>query len=245
MNDRLKRALVAAALALAVLAALAGCVSGSGNVVTETRDVAGFDEVQLRGIGRLEVEQGKETALTVEADDNLMQYIETEVEGDTLVISVKYKGLPFLTVNPSETIVYHLTVPALSRVSLSGSGDIAVDGFEADDLTVEISGSGDLEASNLAVDSFTYQLSGSGKATLSGTVDSQDLSISGSGRLEAGDLRSAEAFIEISGSGRAVLWVTDQLDISISGSGDVQYYGAPEVSQDVSGSGNIKGLGAK
>lgn len=245
MSRRSRCAMGAGVLALAVLVALAGCVQGSGNVVTETRDVSGFQEVELKGIGRLEITQGKTTELTVTADDNLMQYIDTEVEGDTLVIWVRNKNLPFFTVNPSETIVYELTVPTLERASLSGSGDIVVDGLETDELTVEISGSGDLEATDLLADSFTYRLSGSGRATLAGKVERQDVEISGSGRLEAEDLRSAEASIEISGSGRAVLWVTDQLDVQISGSGDVQYYGSPEVTQDVSGSGNIKGLGDK
>jgi len=235
----------ALALGLALLVTLAGCVQGSGNVVSESRDVSDFDEVELRGIGRLEITQGRTAELTVTADDNLMQYIDTEVEGNTLVIAVKNKSLPFFTVNPSETIVYELTVPALARASLSGSGNIVVDGLETEDLTVEISGSGDLEATDLVAGSFTYELSGSGKATVSGEVDSQDVRISGSGRLEAGDLRSSEAVIRISGSGRAVLWVTDELDVEISGSGDVQYYGSPKVTQDVSGSGNIRGLGDK
>jgi len=245
MSRRSVCVLVVLAVALVAMVVLAGCVQGSGNVITESRDVSEFDEVELRGIGRLEITQGTTTELSVTADDNLMQYIETKVEGDTLQISVKHRSLPFFTVNPTETIVYELTVPSLTRVSLSGSGKIVVDGLETDEFTVEISGSGDLEASDLRADSFTYQLSGSGKATVSGKVDSQDVQVSGSGRLEAGDLQSAEAFIEISGSGRAVLWVTDQLDVQISGSGDVQYYGSPEVSQDVSGSGSIKGLGSK
>jgi len=245
MSTRLLRMAEVAALALIVMIALTGCVQGSGNVVTEEREVGQIDTVELSGIGRLEITQGDSTSLTIEADDNVMQYIKTETVNDTLEISLRSRTFPFITVDPSATMVYRLTVPNLSRVSLSGSGEVASSGFEADELEVEISGSGKLELTDLVVDRFVYDLSGSGKAVLSGTAERQEVTISGSGRLEADELRSADARIEINGSGRAIVWVTEQLRVDISGSGDVQYYGSPEVDQDVSGSGSIKGLGNK
>jgi hypothetical protein len=245
MGTRLLRVAAVTALALVVLISLGGCVQGSGNVVTEERDVGEFEEVELSGIGRLEITQGDRTSLTVETDDNLMQYIKTETINDTLEISVRSRALPFLPVDPSTTIIYRLTVPNLSRVSLSGSGEIAGTGFKADELEVQISGSGTLELSDLAVDRFVYDLSGSGEAVLSGTATRQEVTISGSGRLDAGELRGALASIDINGSGRAIVWVTDRLQVDVSGSGDVQYYGSPEIAQDVSGSGSIKGLGEK
>jgi hypothetical protein len=245
MGTRLLRVAKLVALALVVLIALSGCVQGSGNVVTEERQVGEIEKVELSGIGRLEITQGDSTSLTVEADDNLMQYIKTETVNDTLEISLRSKVLPFLPVDPSGTIVYRLTVPSLSRVSLSGSGEIASSGFEADELEIDISGSGKLELTELVVERFVYDLSGSGRAVLSGTAQQQEVTISGSGRLEAEELRCADASIEINGSGRAIVWVTEQLRVDISGSGDVQYYGSPDVDQDVSGSGSIKGLGEK
>jgi len=245
MNTRLLRVGAVVALALIVTLALTGCVQGSGNVITEEREVGKIEKVELSGIGRLEITQGESTSLTIEADDNLMQYIKTETVNDTLEISLRSQVLPFLPVDPTGTIVYRLTVPGLSRVSLSGSGEITSSGFEVDELEIDISGSGKLELTDLAVDRFVYDLSGSGKAVLSGTAKRHEVTISGSGRLEAEELRSADAEIEINGSGRAIVWVTDTLRVDISGSGDLQYYGSPEIDQNVSGSGSIKGLGEK
>ena len=68
--------LIAASLACAVPFD-ASTVKGSGNVVTKERDVSGFDKVVVSGLGRVIVTQGDEESLTVETDDNLMQYIET------------------------------------------------------------------------------------------------------------------------------------------------------------------------
>jgi len=245
MSTRLLRATGVFALALVVLFALSGCVRGSGNVVTEEREIGEIEQVELSGVGRLEITQGDSTALTVEADDNLMQYIKTESDNGTLEISVRSGTFPFFAVDPSATIVYRLTVPALSRASLSGSGEIVGTAIETDELEIDISGSGSVDLRDLAVERFAYELSGSGKAAVSGTASRQEVTISGSGRLDAGELRCADASIDINGSGRAIVWVTDQLEVDISGSGDVQYYGSPKIDQNVSGSGSMRNLGEK
>jgi len=245
MGTRLLRVTGMAAFVLVVLLAMPGCVQGSGTIVTEEREIGAIDAVELAGIGRLEITQGASAKLTIEADDNLMQYIRTRSSGGTLEISFRSSSLPFVVPDPSATIVYRLTVPSLSRVKLSGSGEIVGAALETDELEVGISGSGTLELSDLAVDRFIYELCGSGKAVLSGTATRQEVSISGSGRLDAAGLRSDDASIDISGSGRAIVWVADQLEVDVSGSGDVQYYGSPTIDQNVSGSGSIKGLGAK
>ncbi|MGV8083777.1 MAG: head GIN domain-containing protein [Coriobacteriia bacterium] len=245
MRIRWLRAFVAVACALCSVSLLGGCVRGSGTIVTEDRQVGDVSRVELRGSGRLEITQGSTTSLTIEADDNLMRYLTTENQNGTLVISVRSGGIPFLPVDPSRQIIYRLTVPSLSSVTLSGSGDIVAPEFEADSLEVNISGSGTLSLTDFAADRFVYKLSGSGRATLSGKVGDEDITISGSGRLEAGDLEASNVSIDINGSGRAIVWATDQLNVNISGSGRVEYYGSPQVSQQVSGSGQINQLGEK
>jgi len=243
MNVRAVRLAAAAAVVAVVLIVSAGCVRGSGEIITEERDIDDIERVELSGIGRLEITQGDDPSLTVETDDNLMRYIRTESNDGTLVISIRSGRFPFITIDPRSTIVYHLTVPELSSVSLSGSGEIVGDRLEADELTVDVSGSGNVELGDLDVERFVYALSGSGRATVRGRAVLQEVEISGSGRLDAGDLRSDEAVIDINGSGRAIVWASERLEVDVSGSGNVQYYGTPEVDQNVSGSGSIESLG--
>ena len=76
--------LMAASLACAVPFVGIRTIKGSGNVVTEERDVSGFDRVALSGFGEVIITQGDKESLTVETDDNLMRYIETKVRGGTL-----------------------------------------------------------------------------------------------------------------------------------------------------------------
>ena len=95
-----------------------GVVRGSGDLVTEEREVSGFDEIHFSGMGNLIVEQGDEETLTIEADDNIIDLIETEVRGDELQIKFR-RGV---NVVPTAKIKFFLTVKDLDRVDLSGVG---------------------------------------------------------------------------------------------------------------------------
>ena len=64
-------------------------VTGSGHLATETRSVSGFDQVELAIRGELIITQGDQESLEIEAEDNLLDYIETTTYGDTLVIGLK------------------------------------------------------------------------------------------------------------------------------------------------------------
>ncbi|MGH9820691.1 MAG: GIN domain-containing protein, partial [Pyrinomonadaceae bacterium] len=61
-----------------------GSVTGSGNVVTETRDVRDFSSLDISGIFKVEVVAQKDFDVEVQADDNLMPFIKTEVRGGVL-----------------------------------------------------------------------------------------------------------------------------------------------------------------
>jgi hypothetical protein len=235
-------------IGLAATAALllTGCVfaRGSGNIVTEERDVSGFDKIEVRGSGELTVEQGSQEGVTITADDNLMRYITTKVSGDTLIIQVGPGNAP-ATILPTAPIKYTVRLEDLTGLKLSGSTEGQIDKLQTKDLQIEISGSGSVQIDDFEADSLSYTLSGSGSAKMTGTITEQDVTISGSGSYDAADLESKQATVNISGSGSTKLWVTDELDIKVSGSGSVVYYGNPHVNQNVSGSGSIEARGSK
>lgn len=216
-------------------------VRGSGNVITEERKVSGFDKVLLSGAGELNIEQGNTEALTVEADDNLMQYISTEVVNGRLELRLK----PNVNLFFSDKIVYHLTVKDLSEVQISGSGKVMAEKLEVTDLEIGTSGSGKFEIDDLQARSLTANTSGSGEFIVVGKVDEISVDINGSGKFNCPDLEAQNANVQISGSGEVTTWVKVELDIRISGSGSVRYYGSPDTNQSISGSGSVKKLGDK
>jgi putative autotransporter adhesin-like protein len=191
-------------------------IAGSGKIVTEPRTVSGFSAVSLSGSGRVIVEQTGTESLTVTTDDNLLPYIRTEVHGNTLELGTKD---PMTNLNPTEDIVFTLTVKKLDDMRISGSGEADVKGLTENQLQVRISGSGDM--------------------TGQGTVDDLDLRISGSGSYSGEDLKSKRATVGVSGSGSVIVSASETLDASVSGSGSVEYVGDPRITQNVSGSGSV------
>jgi len=100
-------------------------IEGSGNIITEARDVSGFDRVTLSGFGEVTVEQGEAESLTVSTDDNIMPYVTTEVRNNTLILDFDDKGRN-RGYNPTDGIKFNLVVKDLSRIDISGAGSFDV-----------------------------------------------------------------------------------------------------------------------
>lgn len=228
-------------LLLAACDGVGGIRRGSGNVITEERDVSGFDQIQVTGSGMAEVIQGETESLVIEAEDNVMPTIESEVRDGVLVLGQKANA----NLNITKPVKYTVTMIDIAGFAISGSGAISSDSVDTSIIELAISGSGNIDITSLDGDSVEANLSGSGDVQVSGDVADQVVEISGSGKYDAADLRSATAVITIGGSGSATVWVDTTLDVTVGGSGDVSYYGDPILTQSVSGSGQVNGLGAR
>jgi hypothetical protein len=207
------------ALTLATLAM--GCSSfgekGSGKVATESRNVSGFTTVELDGDGKLVLEQTGTESLTITADDNLMQYLTSEVQDGKLKLGTK-RGV---NVNPSGELIYKVTARKVDGIVAAGSGSVQAKGIMTESLKTTIAGSGD--------------------CTITGQADQHEILIAGSGKVDAPDLKSKNVTISIAGSGDAVLAASEKLEVSILGSGSVEYIGDPVVTTKANlGSGTVK-----
>jgi hypothetical protein len=216
-------------------------VRGSGNVITETRPVAGFNAVDLSDVGKLIIEQGNREVLEITAEDNLMEYIESNVSGSQLELGFK----EFVNIHPTKDIIYRLTVKNIDHIGSSGLGKIESKKLETENLFVEISGNGRISIDNLEAETLSLVISGLGDISLNGRAKQQKLEISGAGNYKAPNLESETAMVDISGSGTAILWVTEQLNLELSGAGKVHYYGSPELNSNISGVGEVINLGEK
>ena len=244
MNDAKERIAALVLFACVITVFSQGCsinglgfkrIKGSGKVISEDRTVSGFSEISLSGSGKIIITQGDKEALKIEAEDNIIPYLNTTVRGDVLRLRSK-QGV---SLSPTKPIIYHVTLKDLKKLSISGSGDVKCEKLETRALEISISGSADVDM-GITAESLVSGSSGSGTFHLRGKVDSQTVKFSGSGKYHAKDLESKKAEVRISGSGDVVLDVSESLDVGISGSGDVTYTGDPDVEQNISGSGHIK-----
>ena len=191
-------------------------VNGSGKVTTETRTVSEFSAVQLAGAGDLSIEVAGSESLTIEAEDNLLPKIKTEVRDNRLTISGE-EGTRFV---PTKPIKYRLTVKDLKQLDLSGAGNITASALSGDTLAVTLSGAGNISPA--------------------GTIDSLDLVLSGAGNFGGEQLDTRHAKVNLSGVGNGTVKVSDTLDARVSGAGTVFYIGNPQVTKEVSGVGTVK-----
>jgi Putative auto-transporter adhesin, head GIN domain len=212
-------------------------ITGNGNIRTEKRTTPDFHAVKSAGSIDVEITGGDSYAVSVENDDNLLQYVETSVHDGTLIVDYK----DGISINNDHAKVY-ITAPSLDKVGVSGSGDISIQGTlkNAREIEMDVSGSGNIKG---AVDAPAIELStvGSGDITLSGHTKDFTGSISGSGEMNCGDLQSENATVKVSGSGNAHVFASVHLTASASGSGDVYYRGNPSSPEiHTSGSGSVE-----
>lgn len=211
-------------------------ISGEGPIVKRTLDLSSFNKVVLTNNANVYLRQGSSQSVEVEAQQNIIDNLVTEVSDGTWKIRFDDP------VRRSEGITVYITIPTLEAVRISGSGNLKGENTFTgiNELGVSISGSGNisLEVEANIVDT---HISGSGDIRLAGRTDKHGISISGSGDVEAYNLSSGACKVRISGSGDCEVEVQDDLEVRISGSGDVNYKGRPRISSRISGSGDING----
>lgn len=209
-------------------------VTGTGPLVEQDRDVEGVTGVELATMGTLHISLGSTTSLRVEAQDNLMEYIETEVRGSTLLI----RNTPGYDLRSTKPIQYYLTVEKLDNIEVSSSGDIEVGNLKSNSLSIRSNSSGDIKIDGLDGSSLDVKISSSGEVEISaGQIQKQSIDISSSGDYQARDMASATADIDLTSSGSATVWVSDRLRGSLSSSGNIYYAGNPEVDVRITSSG--------
>jgi len=219
----MKKIVVISILALTLL--LSGCfpfrilgdnaVRGSGRSGTETRQLASFDRIDLNGSGDVEIIFGDEESIVVEADDNLLSYIETNVSGGELSIGFK----PLTAISTRSPMRFTITMKSLEGVEIDGSGSVVVAENAFDTLDLRIDGSGDLRAA--------------------GTANRVQVEINGSGTVECMQLQASNVSVTLRGSGDVDVYASEILDVEIPGSGTVNYKGSPVVDTNIRGSGSV------
>lgn len=211
-------------------------IVGSGNISAETRDVKDFNRIIFNGSGNLFISLSDKNSVKLEGEDNILPFITTEVNENTLQINFKDTKKNFKATKPINIFV---TTKKIQEIHLSGSGTISSQHLNFDDLKFSISGSGSVDAS-VSGKKLISVLSGTGNFDIKGSVDSQEVWINGSGIYNGLGLSSAVANIKVSGSGKVYVNAKDNLDVRISGAGTVYYLGDPTINQSISGSGKIE-----
>lgn len=207
----------------------------------ETRKVAEFEQIDLSIPANLYLTQGSQNEVIIEADEDILAKIETEVEGSVLVIKFEkwynYKGAGKINV--------YVTVKEIKGLEVSGSGDIITkSAIKTEKLGLEISGSGTIIIDNLTVKDVYAAVTGSGNIEIKGNSKANILKadVTGSGDIDCEGIEFNNGELDITGSGSIRAHVSNDLNADITGSGSIYYKGKPVIDADVTGSGKIRNV---
>jgi len=232
------------------------CVEGDRKMETETRRVTSFVEIENSTSFDVIYRRADTLGVKISAEQNIMDYIETNVYDNTLEIRTSpgsicldYNETPLITITSpglvkvvnsgSGTFLADRMSGNTVSVRMSGSGDISIDLITGDDLDLTLSGSGNIDVRSASVFNSDTFITGSGDITINGDCDDSHFKISGSGNIYASDFITNKASVIISGSGNIFTSVEEYLNGLISGSGNIYVKGDPDIVQTVTGSGRV------
>src|SRR6185295_7853263 len=189
-------------------------IKGSGKRELQKRDVASFTSISTEGAFTIEVTCQKNQSLEVEGDDNVLEYVTSDVGSNILRIK-NTKNY-----STSEPVKFRISIPNLEGLSVNGAGHI--------------------EIKNLNNDKFEIDTNGAPTIVVSGTTKVIDVGANGAGKIDAHNLHASRGVVDSRGVARVDLDVSDQLDATVSGPSTVTYKGDPVVNKTIHGPGKIE-----
>ncbi|MBS0010209.1 MAG: DUF2807 domain-containing protein [Bacteroidales bacterium] len=198
-------------------------VTGSGDVKKEERKAGEFSGVRTSSSIDVYLSQGNRNRIIVEADDNLLEYIITDVKDGVLRVYPDD-----VSIRRAEMMRVYVTMKDIDYISTSSAGDVIGETpVRTKNLKISASSSGDVKLEVYA-DRLDLKTSSAGDITLKGEADFVQASTSSAGDIKAYDLTVREADLSASSAGDIKITVTERLKARSSSAGDIYYYGDPK-----------------
>jgi hypothetical protein len=233
------------AMILTLSLALASCadgqfyktVKGNGNVTKKDRPASSFDGVRVSSGIDVFLTQGDKESITVEADENLHEYILTEIKEGKLRVYTDN-----VNIREAERLRVHVTIKDVRSLSTSSAGDIVGQTpLKGDKIEIGASSAGDIKVEVYAK-VVEVDISSAGDITLTGEAETLGADLSSAGDLNAGEFKVREANVDVSSAGDARVFVTEKLVARSSSAGNISYTGSPKfVDAHSSSAGGIHG----
>jgi hypothetical protein len=191
-----------------------GGVKGNGNVQSQTRDARDFKAVDVNGIFQVEIVAQKDFGVQVEADENLLQFIKTEVNGGVLEISTTKR------IKSSSGLKVRISAPDINKLEVSGVAKVSLSDLKNAGLELETSGAS--------------------KVNLAGETDKLVIDVSGASNIDAENLKTRATSVDASGASKVSVFATESIRTDASGASRITYTGgAADVVKKTSGASSV------
>ncbi|HEX2975979.1 MAG TPA: head GIN domain-containing protein [Bacteroidales bacterium] len=199
-------------------------VRGNHNVVKKDRNVGSFTGIKVSSGIDVFLKQGNSESLSIEADENLHEYIITEVRDGVLHIYTKSK----INIRDAEMKRAYVSMKDIYSIQTTSAGDITGETpIKAQKLRLSTSSAGDIKL-EVNADEIEIDISSAGDIKVSGSADKLEADLSSAGNLDAYDLRVREADISVSSAGDADINVSERITARASSAGNINYKGNPK-----------------
>jgi hypothetical protein len=197
-------------------------IEGNRKVVTRERKTDSFTGLKVSSGIDVYLKQGNNEAVSVEADENIQEYILTEVRGGVLNVYSEYN------IRDAEKKRVYVTMKEVNSVKTTSAGDVyGESSINSDKLELSASSAGDIKF-EVKTNKIDIDISSSGDIALTGETDMLRADLSSAGDLKAYDLKAREADISVSSAGDADVNVSEKITARASSAGDINYKGDPK-----------------
>lgn len=197
-------------------------VYGNNHVVKKEREAGKFTGLRVSSGIDVYLKQAGNESIEVEADENLHEYILTEIRDGVLHVYTE------ANIREAEMKRVYVTMRDISSLKTSSAGDIIGETpVKTDRLELSASSAGDIKL-EINAKEIEANISSSGDVTLTGEADILNADLSSAGDLNAYGLEVKEADVSASSAGDADINVSERLRARSSSAGDINYRGNPK-----------------
>ncbi len=196
---------------------------GNGNVVTEKRNTSeSFTEIKASEGLDVYVSQGSETSIRVEADENIIELIRTEVRDGMLKVDTEDR------IGRAKSKKIFVSMPTITRlVSNSGADIRGKETLNVDTIYLDCSSGADLNVTVQANEVHSDASSGS-DIVIAGKAELLVAEASSGADIRAKGLEVKRCIAKASSGADIIVNTTEELTASASSGGDVRYIGDPQ-----------------
>ncbi|HUC82401.1 MAG TPA: head GIN domain-containing protein [Flavisolibacter sp.] len=211
-------------------------VRGNGNIISQQRQTGNFTNLDVEGAVTVRLKQDQATTVRVETDENLLEYLEISVSGNTLHIEPK----DGYNLSPSNKVTVFVSAPEFKEIDLSGASELTSEGvINGNEMRLEASGASEITM-QVKLSEFTSNLSGATTLKLTGTASKFSTDASGASKIQCLGLSTDQSTLDLSGASEAAVTAEKELNIEASGASTVEYRGNANINQRSSGASNVR-----
>ncbi|WP_282056466.1 head GIN domain-containing protein [Maribacter luteus] len=206
---------------------------GNGNVTSETREITSeFTEVSASEGLDVYVTQGDEFGITVEADENIIDLIATDIKNDRLRIHAEEN------IGRATKKVF-VTLPEIAALKSSSGAHLSTENMvNSDKLEIDGSSGANIQI-EMNVSEVDIDASSGANLNLSGDSQTMYVDASSGANINAKKLTSKVCHADASSGGNVSVYVSDDLTADASSGGNISYSGDANVTKKKSVSGSV------